>query len=98
MALTSTLVMYTLSGSVSDELPDTGSIKMVDVWMIHGLINPFVVFLALVSSRLMDRRKGRHGGEEAKQTFSNFDRLCQIAIPTFTLVFTLAFFAIATSQ
>ena len=37
VALTSTLVMYTLSGSVSDALPDTGSIKMVDIWMIHGL-------------------------------------------------------------
>ena len=95
VALTSTLVMYTLAGSVSDKLPVTGVINMVDVWMIHGLINPFAVFLALVLSNLKDRNKTKQKGIKPQQTFSRFDQICQIAIPTFTVIFTLTFFAIA---
>ena len=95
VALTSTLVMYTLAGSVSDKLPVTGVINMVDVWMIHGLINPFAVFLALVLSNLKDRNKTKQKDIKPKQTFSRFDQFCQIAIPTFTVIFTLTFFAIA---
>ena len=95
VALTSTLVMYTLAGSVSEKLPVTGVINMVDVWMIHGLINPFAVFLALVLSNLKDRNKTKQKGIKSKQKFSRFDQICQIAIPTFTVIFTLTFFAIA---
>ena len=95
VALTSTLVMYTLAGSVSDKLPVTGVVNMVDVWMIHGLINPFAVFLALVLSNLIDRSKTKQKDTKTKQTFSRFDQICQIAIPTFTVIFALIFFAIA---
>ena len=55
MSLTSTLVMYTLYGSVSSTLPVNGSIKAIDIWLIHGLLNPFIVFLVLVTSKLLSQ-------------------------------------------
>ena len=36
-------------------LPGSGTIKMIDIWLIHGLINPFMVFCALIASKLMDQ-------------------------------------------
>lgn len=55
VALTSTLVMYTLYGSVSSTLPVNGSIKAIDIWLIHGLLNPFIVFVVLVTSKLLSQ-------------------------------------------
>ena len=45
VALTSMLVMYTLYQSSSQSLPPTSYLKMIDVWLLPGLIIPFVVFL-----------------------------------------------------
>ena len=45
VALTSMLVMYTLYQSSSASLPQTSYLKMIDVWLLPGLILPFVVFL-----------------------------------------------------
>ena len=53
VALTSTFVMYTLYSSVSSTLPVNGCIKMIDIWLIHGLLNPFMVFMVLVLSKLL---------------------------------------------
>ena len=51
VALTSTLVMYTLFGSVGDKLPDTGYIKMVDIFLIMSLTVPFLeVFQEIVNT------------------------------------------------
>ena len=55
VALTSTLVMYTLYGSVSSTLPVNGSIKLIDIWLTHGLLNPFIVFVILVVSKLLSK-------------------------------------------
>ena len=112
VALTSTLVMYTLFGSVGDKLPDTGYIKMVDIWLIHGLMNPFIIFLAHILSNLLDKKyymvsrkksakKDRKSGTKDRQErskCSNFDRHCQRLIPFFTLVFIVVFFAFAFSK
>jgi len=48
VTLTTMLVMYTLYQSVSIELPPTAFIKMIDIWLIFGLIMPFSVFFLLV--------------------------------------------------
>ena len=45
VALTSMLVMYTLYQASSAALPQTSYLKMIDVWLLPGLILPFVVFL-----------------------------------------------------
>ena len=48
VALTSMLVMYTLYQSISATLPQTAYIKMIDAWLLAGLILPFIVFIILV--------------------------------------------------
>jgi hypothetical protein len=45
VALTSMLVMYTLYQSSAASLPQTSYLKMIDVWLLPGLLLPFVVFL-----------------------------------------------------
>lgn len=45
VALTSMLVMYTLYQSLTGSLPQTSYLKMIDIWLLFGLLMPFVVFL-----------------------------------------------------
>ena len=65
VALTSTLVMYTLYGSVSSTLPVNGSIKLIDIWLTHGLLNPFIVFVILVVSKLLSKHANGRVDSEA---------------------------------
>ena len=92
VALTTALVMYTLYGSVLDKLPDTGTIRMVDVWLMHGLLVPFVVFLALVSSKLL------HSKKFSPKAVDKFDRICRRIIPLTTFMFEVTFFLIGFAQ
>ena len=48
IALTSMLVTYTLYQSISDHLPNTSYMKMIDVWLFGGLIFPFFIITILV--------------------------------------------------
>ncbi len=50
VALTTMLVMYTLFQSVGNSLPQTSYLKMIDVWLLAGLIVPFIVILILIAS------------------------------------------------
>ena len=45
VALTSMLVMYTLYSSTTQVLPKTSYMKMIDIWLLPGLLLPFVVFV-----------------------------------------------------
>merc|ERR1711981_859084 len=54
VALTSMLVMYTLYQASSAALPQTSYLKMIDVWLLPGLILPFVVFLIEVFAELIN--------------------------------------------
>ena len=64
--------MYTLYSSVYATLPVTGDVKMVDVWLIHGLLNPFVVFMVLIVSQMLtckyeaDIKQNKIGGGNAQ--------------------------------
>ena len=44
VALTAMLVMYTLFQSISASMPSTAYLKLLDIWLIFGLVMPFVVF------------------------------------------------------
>jgi len=54
VALTSMLVMYTLYQSIAGALPQTAYLKMIDVWLLFGLMMPFVVFLFEVIWKLKE--------------------------------------------
>ncbi len=45
VALTTMLVMYTLYQSVSASLPQTSYLKLIDIWLLFGLLIPFVIFI-----------------------------------------------------
>ena len=53
VSLTSMLVMYTLYQSISGTLPQTSYLKMIDVWLLFGLMLPFVIFLFQVLNQLL---------------------------------------------
>jgi hypothetical protein len=45
VALTTLLVMYTLYQSISNTLPPTAYLKLIDYWLLFSLILPFVIFI-----------------------------------------------------
>ena len=53
VALTSNLVMYTLYSSVQSELPEDSSLKLIDIWLLHGLVMPMVVFVVLAANEMI---------------------------------------------
>ena len=48
VALTSMLVTYTMYQSISEYLPHTSYLKMIDIWLIGGLLFPFFIITILV--------------------------------------------------
>ena len=62
MAITSMLVMYTLNQSVSSKLPATAYMKLIDVWLLFGLLLPFVIIILLI---LMEHLPPTHNSQVA---------------------------------
>ena len=56
VSLTSNLVMFTLYSSIQEKLPEDSSFKLIDVWLMHGLLMPMVVFVVLVADELLNPR------------------------------------------
>ena len=54
VALTSNLVMYTLYSGIRNELPADSTLKLIDAWLLHGLLMPMVVFIILVVNELIN--------------------------------------------
>ena len=53
LAITAMLVMYTLYETASSGLPKTAYLKMIDIWLIFGLVVPFIVFLVEIFDEIM---------------------------------------------
>ena len=47
LALTTMLVMQTLHENISQDVPKTAYLKLVDWWLIYGMLVPFLVFMVL---------------------------------------------------
>ena len=54
VSLTSNLVMYTMYSAIEEKLPDNSSFKLIDVWLLHGLLMPMVVFTVHVARKMMN--------------------------------------------
>lgn len=54
VSLTCMLVMYTLFQSIATNMPTTAYLKLLDYWLIFGMIMPFIVFSVLITWELMD--------------------------------------------
>ena len=53
VALTSNLVMYTLYNAVLEKMPEDSSLKLIDIWLLHGLLMPMIVFIVLAANELL---------------------------------------------
>ena len=51
--LTTMLVMYTLYQGLQDIMPKTAYLKFIDIFLLYGLIVPFVTFMVEVISKLL---------------------------------------------
>jgi hypothetical protein len=110
VALTSMLVMYTLYQSVASSLPQTSYLKMVDLWLLAGLILPFFVLIVLIladasMNKCLDispnstySKTGDCNMYKPRKVVPKILRVAQIAVPIATLAFTLIFWIIALSN
>ena len=62
------LVLVTMFISVSNNLPKTSYMKMIDVWLLFNLLYPFVI--VLIHTR-MDSLRENEGDEELDNNFSD---------------------------
>ena len=53
VALTSNLVMYTLYNAILEKMPEDSSLKLIDIWLLHGLLMPMIVFIVLAANELL---------------------------------------------
>ena len=86
IALTSMLVTYTLYQSISDYLPQTSYMKMIDIWLFGGLIFPFfIITILVIMDYLVNKEKNevidvRIKGKMLKSTI--FMRSMQVILVT----------------
>jgi hypothetical protein len=109
VALTSMLVMYTQYQSVSSTLPSTPYLKMIDIWLLFGLLMPFIVFLIEVSWELRENPNNhstttfvRPGsmvdddpGEKKTSTTDARRKIGQLVVPIGTLLFYVSYIIVA---
>ena len=96
IALTGMLVMQTLFTSISSSMPETAYLKLLDYWLIFGLIMPFLVFVVLVIWELMATKlpdvhanAGMYGPQ--KEKFIVPMKCCKYFLPILTIVFVIIY-------
>ena len=57
--ITTMLVMYTLFQAISITLPQTTYIKLLDIWLLFGLILPFVSFVLNIIEQIRKDNVGQ---------------------------------------
>ena len=67
VALTTNLVMYTMYRTIQEKLPENSALKLIDIWLLHGLLMPMVVFILLVSKELTNTTSSSR--EDPKSNF-----------------------------
>ena len=108
VSLTCNLVMYTLYNAIQEQLPADSSLKLIDVWLLHGLIMPMVVFTLLAMNELMKSKLTRQVSSKTKSANKTaswmandeskscmyFMKVCKVVVPTTSIVFMSSFFAV----
>ena len=52
VAMTANVVMYTLYNAIQEEFPKHSNLKLIDIWLLHGLLIPLIVFIILAINEL----------------------------------------------
>ena len=96
VTVTTMLVMYTLYQAVSHKLPPTSYIKMIDIWLIFGLILPFSVFFLLVLIDHLPRpRPGEITLTKVSQPREVMVIIAHYVLPAIILLFSLSYITAA---
>ena len=93
------LVMYTLNNSVSSKLPPTSYIKLIDVWLLFGLILPFFIVILLVTMEHMPNSLSNvvrlDSGRPSKSSHNLMVRFSRIYLPVMELTFVFIYASFA---
>ena len=54
VAMTANVVMYTLYNAIQEEFPKHSHLKLIDIWLLHGLLIPLIVFIILAANELIN--------------------------------------------
>jgi hypothetical protein len=94
--------MYTLFQSISNTLPQTAYLKLIDKWLIFSLILPLVIFIAHMAweiERVKDERKVELEGRQTawkKMKQGNKSKFAvQMLLPLITVLFTIGYWIYA---
>ena len=100
VALTAMLVMHTLFQSISQSMPKTAYLKLLDYWLIFGLILPFFVLITLV---IWELNAGSNSSRITPVMYP-YGRLekpsvplkcCKVLLPLLTIIFILSYIVIS---
>jgi hypothetical protein len=108
VALTAMLVMYTLYQSVANTLPQTAYLKMIDIWLLAGLILPFFVIMVLIAVDSVEDQCSNNENEvqpysaTSKKTLKRQRNIClhiikftKFLIPLGSFIFAIVYWTIA---
>ena len=100
VALTSMLVMHTLFQSISTSMPKTAYLKLLDYWLIFGLILPFFVLITLVIWELNTENNSSKivpimypNGRLEKPPVPM--KCCKVLLPLLTIIFIVSYVLIS---
>ena len=105
LAVTSMLVMYTLNNSIASSLPKTSYIKLIDIWLLFGLILPFFITILLVIMEHMPKnhvfqvneKNGKLSTTSSLGSVENIRKFAQVHLPLVEATFIVVFFLVAFS-
>ena len=98
--LTAMVVLYTLYQSISETVPKTAYLKLLDYWVIYAMIIICIVFVIEVLWELMDQNQTEVQVMEAwtSQQFRKSDnsklRWAKYILPAMTFIFFVVYIAI----
>ena len=109
VSLTCMLVMYTLYQSIAQNMPTTAYLKLLDYWLIFGMILPFAVFSILVTWELMDENCKKNAisamnkqhlynkGIKPRSFSKKYSSHARWLLPLLTIIFLIAYISVVVS-
>ena len=109
VSLSSYMAMFVLYNGIQAKLPEDSGLKLIDIWLMHGIIMPVVVFVILATNEVMrtsakDRRVANYPALTAPKTNAAAaaqqgkgemcNFACKILVPITSIMFILTFFSL----
>ena len=99
MNLTSMLVLTTIFIDVSNNLPKTSYMKMIDVWLLFNLLQPFIVVLThtnMDTLRAENDEQNLNDKEEARKAkkLNSMRRFALIYNPILVVIFVIIYWVV----